>query len=175
MKKKLIISIALVLVLSLSLVTAGPAAAAEPLLATVDAEGRPHLEGTSTADGDSVSFNIRAIGQADDGDDNNTSKYYGQTHFDNEYYEGYEGYDGAYSHYNGLYITDTGIFEVTVPPPPPPTKADILSESGVPGNGLEEAPGLQKPFNPNSQAGNNARYLFSCNGWITGSSCSTLR
>jgi len=38
----------------------------------------------------------------------------------------------------------------------PPTKADILKDSGVPGKGLEEAPGLQKPFNPNSQAGNNA-------------------
>ena len=37
-----------------------------------------------------------------------------------------------------------------------PTKADILSDSGIPGKGLEEAPGLQKSFNPNSQAGNNA-------------------
>jgi len=39
---------------------------------------------------------------------------------------------------------------------PPPTKADILKDSGVPGKGLDKAPGLQKPFNPNSQAGNNA-------------------
>ncbi len=240
MKRKLLsIFIALVLVLSFSLVTAVPVAAADPLLATVDAEGRPHLEGTITADGESVYFNIRAVGQADDGDDINTSKYYSQTNFDNEYfaiyangellkynmyssnttpywgpgwmdnnplpagvtfsqtldgddfvyaismsyailgisdgdtfdvqikardfnddyvqsYEGYEGYDGAYSHYNGLYITDTGIFEVTVPSPPPPTKADILKDRGVPGKGLDKAPGLQKPFNPNSQAGNNA-------------------
>ncbi len=37
---------------------------------------------------------------------------------------------------------------------PPPTKADILS--GVPGNGLDKAPGLQKPFNPNSKAGDHA-------------------
>jgi hypothetical protein len=35
-----------------------------------------------------------------------------------------------------------------------PTKADILS--GVPGKGLDTAPGLQKPFNPKSQAGDNA-------------------
>ena len=241
MKRKIFsILFAVVLLLSFSLVTAVPVAAAEPLLATVDSEGRPHLVGTITADGDSVSFNIRAIGQADDGDDNNTSKYYGQTYFDNEYftisaagkllkynmwngnttpywgtnwgdatnplpegvtfsqtedgddfvyavsmsyavlgisdgdtfavqikardfnddyvqsYEGYEGYDGAYSHYNGLYITDTGIFEVTVPPPPPLTKADILKDSGIPGKGLDKAPGLQKPFNPKSQAGDNA-------------------
>jgi len=38
----------------------------------------------------------------------------------------------------------------------PPSKADILKGSGVPGKGLDKAPGLQKPFNPNSQAGDNA-------------------
>ena len=37
-----------------------------------------------------------------------------------------------------------------------PTKAEILIESGVPGKGLKNAPGLQKPFNPNSQAGKHA-------------------
>jgi len=37
-----------------------------------------------------------------------------------------------------------------------PTKADVLIESGVPGKGLENAPGLQKPFNPKSQAGKHA-------------------
>jgi hypothetical protein len=31
-------------------------------------------------------------------------------------------------------------------------KAEILKERGVPGKGIEEAPGLQKPFNPNSNA-----------------------
>jgi len=36
------------------------------------------------------------------------------------------------------------------------SKADILEESGVPGKGLDKAPGLQKPFNPNSKAGENA-------------------
>ena len=37
-----------------------------------------------------------------------------------------------------------------------PTKADILKDSGVPGKGLEKAPGQQKPFNPNSKAGEHA-------------------
>ncbi len=36
------------------------------------------------------------------------------------------------------------------------TKADILKDSGVPGKGLENAPGLQKPFNPNSKAAEHA-------------------
>lgn len=44
-------------------------------------------------------------------------------------------------------------FYVTLPPP---TKADILSGTGVPGRGLDTAPGQQKPFNPNSKAGENA-------------------
>lgn len=39
---------------------------------------------------------------------------------------------------------------------PPPTKADILKDSGVPGKGLEKAPGQQKPFNPDSKAGEHA-------------------
>lgn len=38
----------------------------------------------------------------------------------------------------------------------PGTGADTLIESGVPGNGLAGAPGLQKGFNPNSKAGENA-------------------
>ena len=33
-----------------------------------------------------------------------------------------------------------------------PSKADILKDSGVPGKGLDKAPGLQKPFNPKSKA-----------------------
>ena len=189
-----------VLVLSFSLVAAVPAGATDQVLATVDAEGRPDLVGTITTDGSSIIFDIRAIGQADDGDDINTSKYYSQTNFDNEYftisaagkflkynmwqgnttpywgnswgdatnplpngvtfsqvedggdflyavsmsyavlgindgdtfaiqikardfnddyvqsYSGYEGYDGEYSQYRGLWITDTGVFEVTLPP-----------------------------------------------------------
>ncbi len=37
-----------------------------------------------------------------------------------------------------------------------PTKAEILMGSGVLGKGLNTAPGLQKPFNPKSQAGERA-------------------
>ena len=36
------------------------------------------------------------------------------------------------------------------------TKAQILKLSGVPGKGIDTAPGLQKPFNPNSQASEHA-------------------
>jgi len=36
------------------------------------------------------------------------------------------------------------------------TKAEILKASGVQGKGIDKAPGLQKPFNPNSQAVYNA-------------------
>ncbi len=36
------------------------------------------------------------------------------------------------------------------------TKACVLIESEVPGKGLGNAPGLQKPFNPNSKAGEHA-------------------
>lgn len=35
---------------------------------------------------------------------------------------------------------------------PPITKADFLKMRGVPGKGIEHAPGLQKPFNPKSKA-----------------------
>jgi hypothetical protein len=35
-------------------------------------------------------------------------------------------------------------------------KAQTLRSSGVPGKGIDTAPGLQKPFNPNSQAGEHA-------------------
>ncbi len=37
-----------------------------------------------------------------------------------------------------------------------PDKNDMLLESGVPGRGIENAPGLQKPFNPKSQAAEHA-------------------
>jgi len=37
-----------------------------------------------------------------------------------------------------------------------PTKSDILMNSSVPGKGLENAPGLDKLFNPNSQADEHA-------------------
>jgi uncharacterized repeat protein (TIGR01451 family) len=35
-------------------------------------------------------------------------------------------------------------------------KRDILKQSGVPGKGIDKAPGLQKPFNPKSQAAEHA-------------------
>jgi len=46
--------------------------------------------------------------------------------------------------------------EVDNVPPLPETKADILKDSGILGKGLENAPGLQKSFNPNSQADEHA-------------------
>jgi len=200
---------AVVLALSFSLVMAVPTRAAELLPVTIDVAGRPDLAGTITADGDSVIFDIRAIGQADDGDSNNPSKYYTQTNFDNEYftisaagkflkynmwagnttpywgtkwgnatnplpggvtfsqtqdgddfvyavsmsyavlgisdgdtfsvqikardfnddyvqsYSGYQGYDGQYSQYRGLWITDTGGFDVTLPQPVIEVEIDI--------------------------------------------------
>ena len=36
------------------------------------------------------------------------------------------------------------------------TKAEIFKTSGIPGKGIDNAPGLQKPFNLNSQAAENA-------------------
>jgi hypothetical protein len=36
------------------------------------------------------------------------------------------------------------------------TKAEILRGRGVPGKGIDHAPGLQKPFNPKSKAAQNA-------------------
>ncbi len=215
------------------------ASADDLLLAEINTSGRPDLVGTITTDGTSIIFDIRAVGQADDGDAINTSKYYSQTNFDNEYftisvagkflkynmwggnttpgwgtswgdatsplpvgvtfsqvedgddfvyvvsmsyavlgisegdtfpiqikardfnddyvqsYSGYEGNDGEYSQYRGLWITDTGVFDITIPVPIP-TKAENLTKSGVPGKGLADAPGLDKPFNPKSQAGENA-------------------
>lgn len=47
-------------------------------------------------------------------------------------------------------------FEIVIPTIVIPTKAQILIDSGVPGKGLDNAPGLQKPFNPKSKAAENA-------------------
>jgi len=234
--KKIILSL-LGLVLMFGLVKV--VSAADLLPVTVDSLGRPILVGTITTDGSSIIFDIRAVGQANDGDGINTSKYYNQSQFSNEYfsisvagkflkynmwqgntipywgtswgdatnplpdgvtfspvengndfvyvvsipygalgisegdtfsaqikardfnddyvqsYSGYDGYNGEYSSYNGLWITDTGVFDVMIPIPVP-TKAEVLMDGGVPGKGLENAPGLQKPFNPNSQAAEHA-------------------
>jgi len=43
------------------------------------------------------------------------------------------------------------------------TKSEILQISGVPGQGIINAPGLQKPFNPNSQAAEHAGKKFNPN------------
>jgi hypothetical protein len=187
--------------------------ATDLLPVTVNSLGRPDLVGTITTDGASVIFNIRAVGQANDGDDINPSRYYSQTNFDNEYfliyangellkynmfmgntepvwgpgwsdnnplpdgvtfsqtededdfvyavsmpyaalgvsegdtfsvkikardfnddyvqsYSGYEGYDGQYSQYRGLWITDTGNFDVTIPSPPLCVDDDGMCEIG---------------------------------------------
>jgi hypothetical protein len=56
------------------------------LSTSVNTAGRPDLIGTITADVTSVNFDITAVGQADDGDAFNPSKYYNQTNFDNEYF-----------------------------------------------------------------------------------------
>ncbi len=61
-------------------------AQAETMPHSVYAEGRPVLSGTIWADGTNVHFDITAVGQADDGDAVNTSKYYTQSNFDNEYF-----------------------------------------------------------------------------------------
>ena len=180
---------------------------------TINAAGRTPLVGTITADGNSIIFDIRAVGQADDGDSINPSKWYTQRQFGNEYfsisaagkflkynmwggntnpywgtnwfdatsplpegvtfsqvedgddfvyavsmsyailgisegdtfpvqikardfnddyvqsYSGYEGYNGEYSFYNGLYITDTGVLEVTLPKPVIKVEIDIKPSS----------------------------------------------
>jgi len=190
-----------ILLLMQILLMAGGVALAGMVPVSINTAGRPDLVGTITADGASITYAITAVGQADDGDAANPSKYYNQTQFDNEYftieangkylkynmfsgnttpgwgtswsnataplpagvtfsqtidgddfvyavsmsytalgigptdtfsvqikardfnddfvqsYSGYTGFDGLYSSYNGLYITDTGFFDVTVPEP----------------------------------------------------------
>jgi len=75
---------------TLSIVAAGLilalAATAGAVTVLVNTAGRPDLVGTITADGTAVYFDITAVGQADDGDSANPSKYYNATQFDNEYF-----------------------------------------------------------------------------------------
>ncbi len=194
MKKLLTICAIVAIVLAANNVTL-----ADLVLVSVNTSGRPDLTGTITTYGTSVNFDITAVGQADDGNAVNTSKYYSQTNFDNEYftisaagkflkynmfsgnttpawgtswgdataplpegvtfsqtqdgddfvyavtmsysaleisvgdtfsvqikardfnddyvqsYMGFDGFDGEYSQYRGLWITDTGQFDVTIP------------------------------------------------------------
>jgi uncharacterized repeat protein (TIGR01451 family) len=56
----------------------------------------------------------------------------------------------------GANVSDTATADVTILSKPYWTKAEILKRSGVPGKGISHAPGLQKPFNPNSKAAENA-------------------
>jgi len=205
MRKKTLLTLVTFLLFAMLLITFPAVLSADTLLCNVNTSGRPDLVGTIKTDGTSIIFNIRAVGQADDGDPINPSKYYNQTNFDNEYftissagkflkynmfggnttpywgtswgdatnplpagvtfsqtqdgddfvydvsmpysalginegdsftvqikardfnddyvqsYPGYEGYDGEYSQYRGLYITDTGIFDVEFPTPPKTT------------------------------------------------------
>jgi uncharacterized repeat protein (TIGR01451 family) len=58
---------------------------------------------------------------------------------------------------DGANVSSTATADVTVLSKPYWTKAEILKRSGVPGKGILHAPGLlQKPFNPNSKAAENA-------------------
>ncbi len=62
---------------------------------------------------------------------------------------------GTSGNFNGLtaLFSSVELNGVTYPVIKPiATKADVLIDSGVPGKGLDTAPGLQKPFNPNSRA-----------------------
>jgi hypothetical protein len=73
-------------VLVVALAAFSGSAQADQMPQSVYAEGRPVLSGTIWADGTNVHFDITAVGQADDGDNVNTSKYYTQSNFDNEYF-----------------------------------------------------------------------------------------
>lgn len=64
------------------------------------------------------------------------------------------GDGGSYVYPIGLNWSDASTFQTISLPGM--TKAEILMCSGVPGKGLGSAPGLQKPFNPNSKAAEHA-------------------
>ena len=59
----------------------------------------------------------------------------------------------SFPNFGGVPTTGTWQFESLIEEH---TKAENLIKSGVPGKGLDNAPGLDKPFNPKSQAGENA-------------------
>ena len=68
------------------------------------------------SDGDTFSVQIKARDFNDD---------FVQSYTGYEGYDGYDGYDGEYSKYRGLWITDTGEFEVTLPQPVIEVEIDI--------------------------------------------------
>lgn len=209
MKKLILGLVSLVLMLGM----VGAVSATDLLPVVVNSLGRPTLQGTIATDGTSIIFGIRAVGQADDGDDTNPSKYYSQTNFDNEYftisavgkflkynmwggnttpywgtswgdatnplpagvtfsqtqdgddfvyavsmsyavlgvieggtfpvqikardfnddyvqsYTGYEGFVGLWSQYRGLWVTDTGVFDVTIPTPMVPMASFVIEHA----------------------------------------------
>lgn len=57
---------------------------------------------------------------------------------------------------NSLTASDTATVTLTIFNKEFLSKFEILKLSGVPGKGIEKAPGLQKPFNPKSQAAEHA-------------------
>ncbi len=57
---------------------------------------------------------------------------------------------------DGANVSNTATADVTILSKSCWTKAEILKRSGVHGKGINHAPGLQKPFNPNSKAAENA-------------------
>ena len=57
---------------------------------------------------------------------------------------------------NSLAVNDTATVSLTIISKAFLTKFEILKLSGIPGKGIEKAPGLQKPFNPKSQAAEHA-------------------
>lgn len=64
--------------------------------------------------------------------------------------------DGYWNKYLGVVTVGPYYFNLTKPDFCVPTKAEVLIKSGVPGKGLLSAPGLNRYFNPLSEAEVNA-------------------
>jgi len=99
---------------------------------SVNTAGRPDLIGTITADGTSVNFAITAVGQADDGDNVNTSKYYNQTQFDNEYFT--IGAAGKFLKYNMFSGNTTPYWGTSWSDATAPLPADVTFSQAVNGD-----------------------------------------
>jgi len=61
-------------------------------------------------------------------------------------------YDRTPNHLDGWGLSGNTWAEDNAPVYEPITKADVLRSRDVPGRGIDNAPGLQKPFNPKSRA-----------------------